>query len=277
MGRHPVTDFPAALGNEGAGVIEAVGPGVEGFKPGQRVAVAGGPDGSYAEARLAVAACAVALPEEIDDSTGAAMMVRGMTARYLTKRTYPVKRGDTILVHAASGGVGLILCQWAKALGATVIGTVGSDEKAALARANGCDHPIVYTREDFVKRAREITSGKGVAAVYDSVGKDTFEGSLNCLAPFGVLANFGEASGKPAPIAPGRLGPLGSIYLCAPSLVHHISTRERFLDLANDVVAAVRSGTIKINIGAAYPLAEAARAMTDLESRRTTGSVVLMM
>jgi NADPH2:quinone reductase len=273
-GRFPVDTLPAFLGNESVGVVEAVGEGVEEFKVGQRVAVAGGPDTAYAEARVAVAGATIGLPDEIDDKTAAAMMVRGMTARYLLKRTCEVKPGDTILVHAAAGGVGLILCQWGKALGATVIGTVGSEEKAKIARANGCDHTILYRTEDFVARVKEITDGKGVRVVYESIGKDTILGSLKCLADFGIVANFGEVSGPADPIAPHQIG---SGYLTFPSLRVHTAKRADFLTGANDVIAAVKSGVFRVNIGATYPFAEAAKAMSDLESRRTTGSVILLV
>jgi len=215
-GAHAVKSFPSGIGIESAGVIDALGPGVTGLAVGQRVACVAGPDGAYAEARLAPAARVVPLPEDIDERTAASMMIRGMTARYLLRETYAVRPGDTILIHAAAGGVGLIVCQWAKYLGATVIGTVGSRDKADVARAHGCDHPIIYTEEDFGKRVRAITGGTGVPVVYDSVGKATFEGSLACLRPRGLLVSFGEASGDPDPVPPRRLGQLGSIYLTAP-------------------------------------------------------------
>ena len=275
-GRHPVEGFPAQLGVEGAGIVEAVGDGVEGISVGQRVVAQGGGDGAYAEARLVPAWRTLALPDEIDDRTAAAMMVKGMTASYLLRGTCRVEPGDTVLVHAAAGGVGLILCQWAKHLGATVIGTVGTEEKAALATANGCDHPIVYTREDFAARVREITGGEGARAVYDSVGKDTFEGSLACLATRGVLAQYGEASGDPPPVDPRRLGPLGSVFLTHPSLRHYSRTREEFLDLAGSLMDVVLSGTVKITVGHVYPLAAAADAHRDMAARRTTGSVILL-
>ena len=276
IGQHPVEGFPAALGVEGAGFIEAVGEAVEGFEVGQRVVAQGGDDGAYAEAWLAPAARTLALPDDIDARTAAAMMVKGMTASYLLRGTYAVKPGDTVLVHAAAGGVGLILCQWAKAIGARVIGTVGTEEKAALAAAHGCDHPIVYTREDFAARVREITEGQGVQAVYDSVGKDTFEGSLASLAARGVLAQYGEASGDPPLVDPRRLGPLGSVFLTHPSLPHYTRTRAEFLDLAQSLFEAVRAGAVKIRIGRAYPLAQAAQAHIDMAARRTTGSVILI-
>jgi NADPH:quinone reductase len=276
IGQHPVESFPAALGIEGAGVIEALGDGVDDFSVGQRVVCQGGPDGAYAEARIVPAARVVALPDTIDDKSAAAMMVHGLTARMLLKGVYAVQPGDTILYHAAAGGVGLMLCQWAKLLGATVIGTVGSDEKAAIARAHGCDHAIVYTREDFAARVAEITGGEGVHAVYDSVGKDTFEGSITSLRPRGVMAQFGEASGDPPDISPRRLGPLGSIFLTHPSLPHYFRTRAEFLEGVEDLFDVVGSGRVKPTIGAEYPLAEAAQAQIDMASRKTTGSIILI-
>ncbi|OGT82182.1 MAG: quinone oxidoreductase [Gammaproteobacteria bacterium RIFCSPLOWO2_02_FULL_61_13] len=275
-GVNALKSFPSGIGIESAGVIEAVGPGVTGITLGQRVACVAGPDDAYAEARLAPAARVVPLPDEIDDSTAASMMIRGMTARYLLRDTCAVKPGDAILIHAAAGGVGLIVCQWAKQLGATVIGTVGTPEKAELARAHGCDHPIIYTSEDFAGRVRMITGGAGVAVVYDSIGKATFEGSLRCLRPRGVLASFGESSGDPEPIAPRRLGQLGSIFLTHPSLPDYTATREALLAAANDLFDMVKSGRVKIRINQTYPLAEAARAHRDMESRKTTGSTVLI-
>ena len=204
------------------------------------------------------------------------MMIRGMTARSLLKDTYKVQPGDTIVIHAAAGGVGLIMCQWAKHLGATVIGTVSSDEKAAVARAHGCDHAIVYTREDFAERVREITNGEGVPVVYDSVGKATFEGSLRCLRRRGVMASFGEASGDPDPMPPRRLGSLGSIYLTHPSVSNYTVTRAELLAAAGDLFAMVGSGKIKIEVSRTYPLRDAPRAHADLEARKTTGSIVLV-
>jgi NADPH2:quinone reductase len=275
-GVHPIAPLPSGLGLESAGVIEEIGEGVTGFAIGDRVACAGQPDGSHAEARVVPAARVVKLPANIDDRTAASMMTRGMTARYLLKQTYPVKPGDTILVHAAAGGVGLIMCQWAKHLGATVIGTVSSEEKAELARAHGCDHPIVYTREDFVARVEDITGGAGLPVVYDSVGRETFEGSLQCLRRRGIMASFGEASGEPDPVPPHRLGYLGSIFLTHPSLGHYTATREEFLENANDLFDMVESGRIKIEISHTYPLRDAPRAHADLEARKTTGSIVLI-
>ncbi len=275
-GGHALKAFPSGLGLESAGIIEAIGPGVSGFTVGQRIAVVAGPDGAYAEARLVPAARVVPLPDTIDERTAASMMIRGMTVRYLLRETYAVQHGDTVLIHAAAGGLGLIFCQWAKHLGATVIGTVSSAAKGEIARAHGCDHAIVYGNEDFTARVREITSGKGVAAVYDSVGKDTFEASLNCLRPRGVMVSFGEASGDPPPVAPRRLGALGSIYVTHPSLPDYTATREALLATAGDLFAMVAGGNVKIDVSRSYPLAGAARAHADVESRRSTGSIVLI-
>jgi NADPH:quinone reductase len=276
-GIHAVKSLPSAIGLESAGVIDAVGSDVNGLSIGDRVAYAGMPEGSYAELRIVPAARVIALPAGIDERTAASMMIRGMTARCLLHDTYKVKPGDTILIHAAAGGVGLIMCQWAKHLGATVIGTVSSDEKAAVARAHGCDHPIVYTREDFAARVRDITSGEGVPVVYDSVGKATFEASLKCLRRRGVMASFGEASGDPDPMPPRRLGALGSIYLTHPSVSNYTVTRAELLTAAHDLFAMVESGKIKIEISKTYPLQDARRAHADIESRTTTGSIVMMV
>jgi NADPH2:quinone reductase len=276
-GIHAIKSFPSGIGLESAGVIEAVGPQVSGFSVGDRVAYAGMPEGACAELRIVPAARLIALPDGIDERTAAAMMIRGMTARCLLREAYAVKPGDTILVHAAAGGVGLIMCQWAKHLGATVIGTVSSDEKAEVARAHGCDHAIVYTREDFAARVREITSGEGVPVVYDSVGKATFEGSLKCLRRRGVMASFGEASGDPDPMPPRRLGQLGSIYLTHPSVSNFTVTRAELDATANDLFEMVSSGKIKIAISKSYPLHDAPRAHADLEARKTTGSIVLIV
>jgi NADPH2:quinone reductase len=235
------------------------------------------PEGSYAEMRVVPAARVIPLPDAIDTRLAAAMMIRGMTARCLLLETYKVQPGDTILIHAAAGGLGLIMCQWAKHLGATVIGTVSSEEKAAIARAHGCDHAIVYTREDFAERVRAITGGEGVPVVYDSVGKATFEGSLRCLRRRGVMASLGEASGDPDPMPPRRLSALGSIYLTHPSVSNYIVTRAELLAAAGDLFAMVASGKIRIPISRTYPLADAPRAHADMEARRTTGSIVLMV
>lgn len=273
-GQHAVKSLPSGLGMESAGVVEAVGPGVTGFTIGDRIACVAGPDAAYAEARNIPAARAVKLPSAVDDKTAASMMIRGMTARYLTHATYKVKAGDTIVIHAAAGGVGLILSQWAKHLGATVIGTVGSPDKAAIARAHGCDH--VFDYDDFSEKTRELTGGKGVPVVYDSVGRTTFEGSMKALARRGILASFGEASGDPDPVPPRKLGPLGSIFLTHPSLPDYTATREELLETANDLFAVVGSGKIKIEISHTYPLRDAPQAHRDVENRKTTGSVVLL-
>jgi NADPH2:quinone reductase len=276
-GIHAVKSLPSAIGLESAGVIDAVGPDVSGLSVGDRVVYAGMPEGSYAEFRIVPAARVIALPAGIEERTAASMMIRGMTARCLLHDTYKVTPSDTILIHAAAGGVGLIMCQWAKRLGATVIGTVSSDEKAAVARAHGCDHPIVYTREDFAARVRDITGGEGVPVVYDSVGKATFEDSLKCLRRRGVMASFGEASGDPDPMPPRRLGTLGSIYLTHPSLSNYTATRAELLSAAHDLFAMVENGKIKIEISKTYPLQDAPRAHADIESRKTTGSIVMMV
>lgn len=274
-GQHTVDSLPAVLGTEGAGVIVALGEGVHGLQVGQRVVAVGTPDGSFADVRIVPSGRVIPLPDGIDYQTAAAMMLRGMTARVLLKRTHTVKRGDTILVHAVAGGVGLIMCQWAKHLGATVIGTVGSDEKAEVAKKNGCDHVVNYRGEDFVARVREITRGAGVPVVYDSVGRDTFEGSLKCLAPLGVMAQFGESSGDPAPIAPRRLGTLGSIFLTHPSLPNYHRTRADLEESASDLFDVVAKGAVKIHVGAVYALEDVAQAQIDMAARKTAGSVVL--
>ena len=276
-GAHAVKSLPSGIGLESAGVIDAVGPQASGFAVGQRVAYASMPEGSYAEMRVVPAARVISLPDAIDTRLAAAMMIRGMTARCLLSETYKVKPGDTILIHAAAGGLGLIMCQWAKQLGATVIGTVSSEEKAAIARAHGCDHPIVYTKEDFAERVRAITGGEGVPVVYDSVGKVTFEGSLRCLRRRGVMASLGEASGDPDPMPPRRLGALGSIYLTHPSVSNYIVSRAELIAAANDLFGMVASGKIKIPISRTYPFADAPRAHADMETRKTTGSIVLMV
>ena len=275
-GVHRVPALPSGLGLESAGEIDAVGPDVTGLAVGDRVACVAGPDGAYAQARIVPAARVVPLPDGIDARMAAAMMVRGMTARYLLHETFRVKPGDTILIHAAAGGVGIIMCQWAKHLGATVIGTVSSAEKAQIARAHGCDHPIVYSETDFAAVVRDLTKGAGVPVVYDSVGRATFEGSLKSLARRGVLASFGEASGDPDPVPPRRLGALGSIHLTHPSLVDYTATRAELLATANHLFEMVKSGKIKIEITAEYALADAPRAHADMEARRTTGSIVLI-
>ena len=273
-GLYPL-ELPTGLGLEAAARVEAVGPGVTDLKEGDRVAYASAPIGAYAEARLMPADRLVKLPEQIDDSTAAAMMLQGMTVQYLIRRTYRVKAGETVLLHAAAGGVGLIACQWLKELGATVIGTVGSDQKAGLAKAHGCDHPIVYTRENFVERVKEITDGDGVPVVYDSVGKDTWDGSLDCLAPLGLMVSFGNASGPVPPVNLGVLSAKGSLFVTRPTLMTYIAKRADLVASANELFEVVRSGAVKIEVNQSYPLAEAAQAHRDLEARKTTGSTIL--
>ena len=274
-GLYPVPELPATLGMEAAGVIEVVGDGVKDLAPGDRVAYAMA-IGGYAETRLIDANKLIKLPDTIDDQTAAAMMLKGLTAHYLLFRTYPVKAGDTILVHAAAGGVGLLLCQWAKHLGATVLGSVGSREKAELAMAHGCDHPIFYREENISQRVRELTDGEGVAAVYDSVGQATFEASLDSLRPFGVLATFGNSSGKVKSFDPNILAPKGSLYVTRPTLATHTATRELLVEGAEHLIDVVSKGIVKININQTYALAETAQAHRALEARKTTGSTVLI-
>ena len=273
-GLYPM-QLPFTPGSEGAGVVEAVGPKVKEFKAGDRVCYAG-PIGAYAEVLMRPAARLLKIPAGIDDQTAAAMMLKGMTSQYLLRRTYRVQKGDTILVHAAAGGVGQIMCQWGRALGATVIGTVGSDEKAALARKAGCKHVIVTSREKIVERVKEITKGKGVPVVYDGVGKDTFMDSLDCLRPLGLLASFGNASGAVTQFNPGILAQKGSLFLTRPTLVNYTASREDLVKTAADLFSVVKSGKVKIRINQTYPLREAAQAHRDLESRKTTGSTVLI-
>ncbi|HXZ00571.1 MAG TPA: quinone oxidoreductase [Stellaceae bacterium] len=266
--------LPSGLGAEGAGVVEEVGPGVSDLKTGDRVAYGSSPLGAYAESRLIPADRLVALPQGISDRQGAAMMLKGLTTQYLIRQIYKVKKGDTILFHAAAGGVGLIACQWAKSLGATVIGTVGSDEKAALAKAHGCDHPIVYTREDFVERVKELTRGEKVPVVYDAVGKDTFMKSLDCIRPLGIMVSFGQASGPVGPVDLGIFAQKGSLFFTRPTLNTYAAKRADMLAMAKDLFDAVLSGAIKIEVNQTYPLKEAAQAHRDLQSRKTTGSTV---
>ncbi|MBX3665503.1 MAG: quinone oxidoreductase [Burkholderiales bacterium] len=267
--------LPLVLGSEGAGVVEAVGPKVREFKVGDRVAYAQ-PIGAYAEVLIRPVARLVKIPAGIKDETAAAMMLKGMTAWYLCRRTYRVKKGDTIVVHAAAGGVGQILCQWAKHLGATVIGTVGSDEKAALAKKAGCRHVVVTSREKLSERVKAVTRGKGVPVVYDGVGKDTFMESLDCLSPLGLMVSFGNASGAVSPVNIGILAQKGSLFLTRPTLVNYVSAREDLLTAARELFAVVKKGAVKITINQRYPLREAAQAHRDLEARRTTGSTVLL-
>ena len=268
--------LPSVIGREGAGVVEAIGAAVTEFKVGDRVAYASAPIGSYAEARLIAADRVVKIPDSVTDQQAASIMLKGMTAQYLIRRTHAVKPGDTILFHAAAGGVGLILCQWAKHLGATVIGTVGSEEKATLAKANGCDHVINYRNEDFVARVAEITAGKKCAVVYDGVGKDTFLKSLDCVRPRGLVALFGNASGKVDPLDLGVLAAKGSLFVTRPTLDTHVATREDLVATANDLFDVVGRGIVKIEINQTYALKDAAQAHRDLEARKTTGSTVLI-
>ncbi len=271
--------LPLTLGMEGAGIIEAVGEGVMHLVVGDRAAYASNPPGSYSEVRVMPAKTVVRLPDAIDFDTAAGMMLKGLTAQYLLKKTLPVQGlqpGDHVLFHAAAGGVGLIACQWAKALGLQLIGTAGGAAKCALALEHGAAHVIDYTTEDFVARVKDITGGRGVKVVYDSVGKDTWDGSLNCLQPFGLMASFGNASGPVPPFAPGMLGPKGSLYVTRQTLFTHISTREATQAMADDLFEVVGSGAVKIRIDQRYALADAAQAHRDLEARKTTGSTVLM-
>jgi NADPH2:quinone reductase len=275
-GLYPLPHLPHGLGMAGAGVIEAIGEGVSGLAVGDRVCYGTGTPGSYAAARVISAAPLLKTPDEIDDATAAGMMLRGMTVHYLTHSLYAVKPGDTVLFHAAAGGVGQIACQWLNALGATVIGTVGSDEKAAMAQANGCHHTIVYTRENFKERVLEITNGQGVAVVYDGVGKSVFADSLDCLRRRGMMCTYGNASGPVDPVSPITLAQKGSIFLTRPTLAHYTATREDLETAAFGLFDAVTSGKVKIDIGQSYPLADAAQAHRDLEGRKTTGSTVLI-
>jgi NADPH2:quinone reductase len=275
-GLYPVGDFPATLGMEAVGTIEATGEGVSTVSVGDRVAYAM-QIGAYAEARLIDADRLIRIPEGINDETAAAMMLKGLTAHYLLFRTYPVKRGDSILVYAAAGGVGLILCQWAQLLGATVIGCVGSEEKAALAKANGCDHTILYRQQDIAERVRELTNGVGVAAVYDSIGQATFEASLDSLRPFGVLATYGNASGPVEPFSPSILAPKGSLYVTRPTLASHLATRELLEDGANRLIDVVENKRVKIHVNQTFPLENCAEAHRALEARDTTGSTVFQI
>jgi NADPH2:quinone reductase len=269
--------LPSGLGSEGAGVVEEVGSGVTDLKPGDRVAYGSSPLGAYAEERLIPADRLIKLPDGIDDKTAAAMMLKGLTTQYLIRQTYRIKAGETILLHAAAGGVGLILSQWAKHLGVTVIGTVGSDEKAKLAQAHGCAHTINYAREDFVKRVEELTGGKKVPVVYDSVGKDTFMKSLDCLAPLGYLVLFGASSGNVDPLNLGLLAQKGSLYVTRPTLNTYGAKRENLVAMAKELFDVVQSGAVKIEVHQTYPLKDAAKAHADLAGRKTTGSTVLVV
>ena len=272
--------MPLRLGMEASGVIEAVGDGVTHLRVGDRAAYASQPPGSYCEARVMPAKCVCRLPDAISFETGAAMMLKGLTAQYLLKRTLPqggLNPGDHVLLHAAAGGVGLIACQWARALGLQLIATAGSDAKCALALAHGAKHAINYTDEDFLARVREITGGKGVKVVYDSVGRDTWDKSLDCLAPFGLMASFGNASGAVPPFAPGILGAKGSIYVTRQTLFTHIASRESTQSMADDLFEAVNSGKVAIRIDQRYPLEQVQQAHRDLEARKTTGCTILTL
>ena len=272
--------MPLQLGMEASGIVEAVGEGVTHLKAGDRAAYASQPPGAYCELRVMPAKCVCKLPDNIDFETGAAMMLKGLTVQYLLNKTRPVEGlqpGDHILFHAAAGGVGLIACQWAKALGLQLIGTAGSDAKCELARASGAAHVINYATEDFQARVKEITGGKGVKVVYDSVGKDTWDKSLDCLRPFGLMASFGNSSGVVPPFAPGSLAAKGSIYVTRQTLFTHIATRESTQAMADDLFAMVGSGKVKINIAQRYPLEQVQQAHRDLEARKTTGSTILTL
>jgi NADPH2:quinone reductase len=268
--------LPGALGMEGAGVVEAIGEGVTEVQVGDRVAYAGRPIGAYAEARNMPASQLLVLPEKVGFDTAAAMMLQGLTVQYLFHRTVPLKAGDTILFHAAAGGVGLIACQWAKVMGVTLIGTVGSEEKAALATENGAHHVINYNKENFTERVKEITGGKGVSAVYDSIGKDTFIGSLDCLKPLGTMVSFGNASGPVPPFSLSELANRGSLFITRPSMMAYMSTREELEASAKSLFGVVSSGEVKIDIRQRYALADIAQAHIDLEARKTTGSSILL-
>jgi len=272
--------MPLRLGMEASGIVEAVGEGVTHLKAGDRAAYASQPPGSYCEVRVMPATCVCKLPDAISFETGAAMMLKGLTVQYLLRRTQPqggLQSGDFVLFHAAAGGVGLIACQWAKAMGLQLIGTAGSDEKCALAKEHGAAFVINYAKEDFVARVKEITGGKGVKAVYDSVGKDTFDRSLDCLRPFGLMASFGNASGPVAPFAPGILGAKGSLYVTRQTLFSHIITRESTQEMANELFDMVTSGKVKIRIDQRFALADVAEAHRSLEARKTTGCTILTL
>ena len=275
-GLYPSPAMPAGLGSEGAGIVEAVGAGVTHVKPGDRVAYAGGGNGAYAESRVMPAIVLVKLPDSLSFEQGAAMMLQGMTVQYLIKQSFPVKAGDTVLWTAAAGGVGLFAMQWLKALGVNVIGTVSNDQKAEVARAHGCTHTVVSGRDDVVARVKEITAGKGVPVVYDSVGKDTWESSLNCLRPLGYMISFGNASGAVPPVNLTTLSAKGSVYVQRPSLMTYIADRTRLDAMAADLFGVVANGQVKVNINHRYALNNAGQAQADLEARKTTGSTVLL-
>jgi len=268
--------LPSGLGIEGAGVVESIGPGVYEVSPGDRVAYGGGPVGAYSQARIMSAEHLIRLPDDIDDRHAAAMMIKGLTAQYLLRQTYLVRPSDRVLIHAAAGGVGLLLCQWAAHLGATVIGTVGNDEKAEVARAHGCHHTVVYTREDFVEKVRDLTGGIGVPVVYDSVGQATWAGSLECLSSRGLMVTYGNASGPVPPFEPGLLALKGSLFVTRPTLFSYASTREKLLAMAKDLFSVIRNGAVRVEIRQQFDLAEAAEAHRVLQSRKTIGSTILL-
>ena len=275
-GLYPLPSLPAIPGMEGAGIVEAVGGGVSDIQPGDRVAYAGIPPGAYAEKRTLPAHRLVKVPERIPLKAAAGMMLKGMTARYLLKGCYPVDRGTTLLIHAAAGGVGTIVCQWAKAFGATVIGTVGSREKAEMAKSNGCDHPVLYTDENWPQNVRSLTDNQGVDVVYDSVGQATFMNSLDCLKPMGTMVSFGQASGAIPPVDLSILAQKGSLFLTRPSLMTYTEKRKDLLAHAADLFTVVTRGDVKIQVGQTYSLRDAKQAHDDLEARKTKGSTVLM-
>ena len=274
-GLYKVPAFPSAIGNEGAGVVEAVGDGVTEVAVGDRVAYCMSL-GSYTQRRLIPAKQLVKIPREITEEQAAAAMLKGCTVQYLIRQTYPVQAGETVLFHAAAGGCGLIACQWLKHLGVRVIGTVGTAEKADLARAHGCDHPIVYTEENFVDRVKELTDGRGVPVVYDSVGRDTFNDSLECLQPRGLMVSFGNASGAVEPFAPALLAAKGSLFLTRPTLATYTATRADLEKTSADLFSVLSSGAVKAEVNQTYPLENAAQAHRDLEARKTTGSTILL-
>jgi NADPH2:quinone reductase len=275
-GLYPLPSLPHGIGTEAAGVVESVGPGVESPKPGDRVAYASVAPGSYAEARNLPADRLVPIPDGISDEVAASALLKGMTVEYLVQRTHRVEPTETVLLHAAAGGVGLIACQWLKQIGATVIGTVSTEAKAELAREYGCDHPIIHSREDFVARVRELTGGEGVPVVYDSVGKATFAKSLDCLRPRGLYVGFGNASGKPEPFDMGLLAKKGSLFLTRPTLFDHIRTRPELLASARAVFDRLEAGHLKVEVQQRWPLSEAAACHRALEARQTRGSSILV-
>jgi NADPH2:quinone reductase len=275
-GLYPIQTFPSGIGLEAAGVVERVGDGVTDFQQGDRVAYGTGPIGAYSQLRVMPADKLVKIPDGIDDKTAAAMMLKGLTAQYLLRRTYKVQKDDNILIHAASGGVGMILSQWAKHLGANVIGTVGSPQKATVAKAHGCDHTILYRIENFAARVKDFTRGKGCAVVYDGVGKDTFMGSLDCLSRLGMMVSYGNASGTVPPFDINILNQKGSLFLTRPSLMGYAATRDELVSMAAELFEVVKSGVVKIEINQTYKLRDAAQAHRDLESRKTTGCTVIL-